>query len=69
MAIFSRVRIMFLTKDPKTMNLRLSINEKTVTEGQNSETESKTPLMYIRKRIGKAENLCGIPASISLSSF
>lgn len=69
LATFSKAKIIFLIENPKTINLRLSTNEKDVTRKQNSETESKTPLMNIKKKIGKARNLCGIPVSIFLSLF
>lgn len=58
---------MFLTDNPKAMNPRLSTNEKAITKRRNSETKSKTLLIYIKKRIGKTEDLYKIPISFSVS--
>lgn len=49
----SRLKVISLTKDLKVINHRSSTNEKKVTEKQDYETESKMPLMYIKKKIGK----------------
>lgn len=69
LTIFSRIRAMSLIKNPKTINPRSSTNEKAITKGQNSEIESKTLLMYIIKKIGKARDLYRIPVSISFFLF
>lgn len=49
------------------MNPRSLTNEITVIKEQDFEIESKTLLMYIRKRIEKVRDCCKMPISFSFS--
>lgn len=51
----SRLKVISLTKDLKVINHRSSTNEKEVTEKQDYETESKMPLMYIKKKLARCK--------------
>lgn len=42
---FSEVGAMVLAEDPEAMNPKLSTNERDATRGQDSKTETKTPLI------------------------
>lgn len=69
MTTFFKLKAVFLTQDYKVINLRLLTNKKKISKKIDCKTESKTVLIYIKKKIGKMRDLSLISVFISLSLF